>query len=276
MSRRRPAFPGALLWFWLERIGLMWGLIGAFIFGFQFVIAGIVSDNENIKIFLQMIDILPPFIKAMLGGEMLMAGNITAILLIGYQHPLILILYMIFAVGVPMSLLTGSVQSGTMELILSRSVRKTHVYYCVAGMTILGMVGLTLAMFAGSAIAVNVIELPDPANLSALFKAAVNGGMLAGTVGAIALLAAASLPKRGTAMTVTVIFLVLQYFTVFIGEWWPRLDFLQPYSLFYYVKTGLIVFKNAWQVYDMCMLVGVLMIAVIAGGFIWQRRDLRV
>ena len=119
-NNHRPPFPWPLLRFWTIRILPAWFLIASWIFLFQLAICGIVHDNERVKAFLQYIDILPSFIKAFMGGEVLQIGNIAGLIAIGYQEPFVLLLYMLYAVGVPTALLAGEVQRGTMELILSR------------------------------------------------------------------------------------------------------------------------------------------------------------
>ncbi len=116
----RPPFPWPLLRFWTLRILPAWFLIALMIFLFQLAVCGIVQDNERVKAMLQYIDMLPAFIKAFFGGKALQYGNIAGLITIGYQEPFVLLLYMLFAVGVPTALLAGEVQRGTMELILSR------------------------------------------------------------------------------------------------------------------------------------------------------------
>ncbi|MHC4753221.1 MAG: hypothetical protein ACYTFW_25565, partial [Planctomycetota bacterium] len=70
-DNNRSPFPFPLLRFWTLRTLPVWFLIALMIFLFQIAICGIVHDNENVKIFLQYIDILPSFIKAIMGGEVL-------------------------------------------------------------------------------------------------------------------------------------------------------------------------------------------------------------
>ena len=69
---------------------------------------------------------------------------------------MVLFLYMLFAVGVPTTLLTGEVQKGTMELILSRSATKTQVYFCASLLTLAGMFALVLMMFLGTVAATHL------------------------------------------------------------------------------------------------------------------------
>ncbi len=268
----RVPFPFALLRFWGGRILPMWIFIGLVIFLMQIAVCAIVHDNASVQTFLKFIDVLPTFIKTALGGQMLQAGNLPGLILIGYQHPLVLFLYMLFAVGVPTTLLTGEVQRGTMELILSRPVTKPQVYACAVMLTLAGMFALVVMMFLGTVAATRLYDFGQPIPLDLFFRIAVNGGLVAGAAGSVALLVAGALAGRTRAMSVTVVFLVLDYFAWIVAQWWPRLDFLKPATLFYYsssVKLG-----HGWPLGDILVLLVIILAASITGGIIWQRRDL--
>jgi ABC-2 type transport system permease protein len=271
LPRTRVPFPFALLGFWARRILPMWTFIALVIFLFQFAICAIVHDNESVKTFLKFLDVLPSFIKTTLGGDMLRAGNVPGLIAIGYQHPLVLFLYLLFAVGAPATLLSGEVQRGTMELILSRPVTKTQVYVCASGLTLGGMVSLVLVMFLGTVVATRLYDFGQPIPLDLFFRIAVNGGLLAGAAGAIALLVAGVSAGRSLAVGLTVALMVLNYFTWVVAQWWPRLAFLKPATLFYYVNG----FKldRGWPLGDMAVLAGVILAGSIIGGVVWQRRD---
>ena len=273
-SASRPTFPFTLLGFWLRRILPVWGLIALMIFLVQIAVCGIVCDNKGIKALLNFLDLLPSFIKTALGGEALQVGNTSALIAIGYQHPLVLLLFMLFAVGVPTGLLTGEVEKGTMELILSRSITKTQVYVCAGALTVAGMFALVLVMFFGTFTATRIYHFEEPVSLHPFFRAAINGGLLASAAGAIALLAAAGFRRRSTAVGITTAYLVVNYFVAVIAEWWPRMRFLKPATLFQYVNGPKIFREPAWPVGDMCVLAAILIGAAIAGGVIWHRRDL--
>ena len=271
-SKIHPRFPLPLLRFWVLRILPIWALIALVIFLVQIAICGIVHDNESVKALIKYLDMLP-FIKTILGGEALQVGNVSGLIAMGYNHPLILTLYMLFAVGVPTGLLAGEVQKGTMELILSRQVTKTHVYICSGLITITGMFALVLVMFGGTVFATNVYEFSQEIPLYSFFKAAINGGILASTVGGIALLAAACF-QRNTAVWLTVAYLVANYFVSIIAEWWPRMKWLKPTTIFYYVDSAKIFNESTWPISDMCVLLSILIISTLLGGVIWSRRDL--
>ena len=273
MSDSKPSpFPSTLLRFWTLRILPVWFLIALMIFLFQIAICGIVHDNARVKALLQYVDTLP-FVKAFLGGEILKVGNIAGFIAIGYQDPLVLLLYMLFAVGVPTSLLAGEVQRGTMELILSRQTAKTHVYICAGLITVTGMYALVIIMFMGTVTATRLYDFDQAVPLYSLFKLAVVGGLLASAVGGIALLAAACF-RRGLAVSLTVAYLVVSYFMSIVADWWPRMKWLEPATIFNYVGGPEIFGKRGWPLGDICVLLSILAFSTVIGGIIWYRRDL--
>jgi len=271
-GRAGPPFPYGLLTFWVHRIAPLWLFVGAVIFLMQIAVCAIVHDNESVQVFLKFLDLMPSMLKTALGGEMLQAGNTPGLIAIGYQHPLVLLLYMLFAVGTPTMLLTREVQQGTMELILSRPVTKTQVYLCAGIVTLVGMLALTLVMFLGTVTATSLYDFGEPIPLDLFFRIAVNGGLLAAAAGAIALLAAGAFGGRNISVGATVAFLVVNYFMWMVAQWWPPMSFLRPVTLFNYVD-GVQLFAG-WPLGDMTVLAAITLTATFAGGMLWKQRDL--
>ncbi len=269
----RPAFPWLLLRLWVMRTLPAWCFIALMIFLIQLAVCAIIHDNEQVKVFMAMIDMMPSIVKAAIGGDTLRVGNVAALIAIGYQHPLVMLLLMLFAVGVPTGLLAGEVQRGTMELILSRHTTRTQVYVCAGLITVIGMFLLVLVMFLGTVVATRVYAFSQSVPLYEFFKTAICGGILASAVGGIALLAGACL-RRSTAVSLTVAFLVVNYFGSIIADWWPRMHWLKPFTIFYYVN-GVKIFDQArWPLEDLAVLLVLLAVSTVLGGIIWQRRDL--
>lgn len=270
--RTRVPFPWPLLRFWFLRILPLWCFVGTVIFLMQIAVCAIVHDNENVQAFLRFLELLPSIVKTALGGDLLQVGNVPALIAIGYQHPFVLFLYLLFGVGAPTLLLTGEVQRGTMELILSRSATKTQVYVCASSLTLAGMFTLVLVMFLGTFVATRIYDFGQPIPMDLFFRIAINGGLLAAAAGTIALGVAGVMGGRKSAVGITVAILVLNYFAWVISMWWPRMGFLCPATLFYYVD-GLKLYRG-WPLDDMGVLAAIIVVGTVTGGIVWQRRDL--
>lgn len=267
-----PPFPFVLLRFWLMRILPAWCGIALLIFLVQIAVCGIVHDNDKVKTLLSFLDVLPSIVKASLGGEMLRMGNTAGLIAIGYNHPFVLFLFMLFAVGTPTGLLAGEVQKGTMELILSRPTTKIQVYACAGILTLAGMFALVLVMFLGTVAAVHLFTFKDSVPLAIFFRIAINGGLLASTFGAFALLCAGTFGRFYAAVGGSVAFLVASYFVAIISNWWPRMAFLKRATLFYLIDSSNL--WQGWPLRNMAILLAILVVVSGLGALIWHRRDL--
>ncbi|MBW8039830.1 MAG: ABC transporter permease subunit [Planctomycetes bacterium] len=274
MKNSRVSFPFTLLRFWFWRILWLWLLVGFFISIIQIIQCSIAQDNENVKMTLDFLQRMPGFIKEAVGGDILDISSTTGFIAITYQHPLVLALYMVFAVCVPTGLLAGHVQDGNMELILSRSVTKNQVYICACILTLVGMLTLVIVMFLGTVVGINVCSFDQEISLWPFFRAAIVGGLLSATAAGVSLLAAATFRNRGRAVGIAMTFFIVNYFIDLIAGWWPRAKFLGPSSIFYYLDTKEILVGTGWPTGDMAVLASILIVTVIAGGIIWNRRDL--
>lgn len=268
----RARFPWPLLIFGARRILPMWSFIAAVVFAMQISVSAIVHDNQNVQTLLKFLDVLPGFIKTALGGEALQAGNVAGLISIGHQHPLVLFLYLFYAVGTPTMLLTREVQNGTMELVLSRSATKAQVYYCAAALTLAGMFSLVLIMFFGTVTATRLYDFGQPIPLDFFFRLAMNNGSIAMAAGAIALLMAGLFAGRNSAVAGSVGLLVADYFLWVVSQWWPRLGFLKPACLFYYSNGGKLA--KGWPVDDLLSLGLFAVAGVVLGGVFWKHREM--
>jgi len=136
------------------------------------------------------------------------------------------------------------------------------------------MFALAMVMFLGTVMGTTIYHFDADVPLDRFFRVAINGGALATTVGGIALFVAACFQRRARAVMITGSDLVLNFFMALVTQWWPWLKPLAPYNLFYYVKGPQIFREPGWPVHDLTVLGVILVVAAVAGGVIWRRRDL--
>ena len=129
-------------------------------------------------------------------------------------------------------------------------------------------------MFLGTVVGINICSFDQKIALWPFFRAAIVAGLLSGSVAGMSLFAAALFNSRGKAVGLVMSFFIISYFIDLIAGSWPRAKFLWPSSIFYYVDPPKILFGTTWPIRDMCVLGAVLIATVIAGGIIWNRRDL--
>ena len=90
---------------------------------------------------------------------------------------------------------------------------------------------------------------------------------------AIGLAASVSFDRLPPALGVTLGFVVLMYFLDVLGSLWPAAQWLQPYSLFHYLKPKAILTGSAAPLDD-AVLAAVIAVAIVWALQVFPRRDL--
>jgi ABC-2 type transport system permease protein len=204
------------------------------------------------------------------GGNMFtLPGSIG----LGYIHPIAIALLAVFAIAYPLGAVAGERQRGTLEIVLSRPVSRTS-YYATA--LIVAVIFISLAIAAtlvGTALATIALDLRGELDFGNLAWLWLNGTLLYVAIAAITLAASVSFDRVGPAAAITLTIVIVAYFLQVLGSLWPDVDWLQPYSLFYYLKPELTL-TDGPQVLDLALLAVVAAAAVAYALVVFPRRDL--
>ncbi len=192
---------------------------------------------------------------------------------LGIIHPIAISLTSVFAVGFSAAAIAGERQRGTLEVALARPVSRRHFYLTLLAASF-GFVGVTMAaLLAGGVIGSafeGVIGQLGLRNLPLLW---LNGVLLFGAIAAIALAASVSFDRFAPALGVTLGVVVVMYFLEILGSLWPDAEFVQPYSLFHYLKPKVVLTGAAAPV-DFVVLAGVIAMSMVWALVVFPRRDL--
>jgi ABC-2 type transport system permease protein len=204
------------------------------------------------------------------GGDIF---SLSGSMALGAIHPISLILNSIFAVGFATAAVAGERQRGTLEVLLARplSRRKAYVTLLVA---MLSFVGVALAAtILGTILGSLISGVSDELAVARLPMLWLNGFLLFGAIGAIALAASVTFDRLTPALGITVGFVVISYFLDVLGTFWPDAKGLQPYSLFHYFAPKRIL-EGSFEVVDFVLLAVVAAVAIVWALVVFPRRDL--
>ena len=270
----RRDFPWKLARHWVARYFPLWVLVAAVIFIVQTVLAAVLHDREDLISFIGVLERLPKIFKAFIGGDELMPSSLDSIIAIGYQHPLILTMLMINAVAVPTGLLTAEAERGTMELLLVRPITRTRLYGLTTAIAMTGQAGLVGVVFLGTAVWTRVFDYGEPIPLQGFARVAVNLGAMSCAVAGLSTLAAVCFEERARAIGVVVGYLIASYLLDFSAVWLPRLEFIHPFTLFYYCVPIKVLKAGALPWMHLAVLGSIALGSVGAGWLVWRRRDI--
>jgi ABC-2 type transport system permease protein len=251
-----------------SRLGAMvgWG-IGLILFGALYI--GIYPEMGD-----QMADLADLSIYQAMGMDLSsFAGFIASVVL--QFLPLLLGIY---AITTSTGALAGEEDSGTLELVLAMPLKRWQIVTVKA--VAIALVAFLILVIAGlgnglvleavrSAVAVDV-------TFAQLLGAILNGWPITLAFIMLGLFLGAYLPNRRTAaLTLTVIF-VASFFGNTLAGMVDSLEFVRPFSLFYYLDTSAAVFTAGVAAGDVALLLGVSAVFFALTLLAFQRRNVTV
>ncbi|MEO5939855.1 MAG: ABC transporter permease subunit, partial [Candidatus Limnocylindrales bacterium] len=214
--------------------------------------------------------IIPKQLTSFGGGDVF---SLPGAIAVGYIHPISIILVSIFAIGFAASAVAGERQRGTLEVLLARPISRRRVYATLLA-AVLFFVGVVLiASILGTVLGSAIVGVADELALERLPLLWLNGILLWGSIGAIALAASVSFDRLTPALGLTLAIVVISYFLYVLASLWPDAKGLEPYSIFYYLASRDIL-NGIVNVGGLALLAAVGAGAIAFALVVFPRRDL--
>ena len=233
----------------------------------------------------------PPFIYSRFGSQfeaMLQSGifpeefarfgngdifSLTGSMAISLIHPIALVLTSVFAVGFSTASIAGERQRGTLEVVLARPLSRQSLYFTLLAAAFTFVATAIAALLAGSLVGSSLAGVFEQVPVARMPLLWLNALLLFGSVAAIGLAASVSCDRFAPALGWTLGIVVTMYLLEVLGSLWPAAEFLQPYSLFHYLKPKLVL-AGAGQPLDFLVLAMVIATAIGWAAIVFPRRDL--
>jgi hypothetical protein len=101
----------------------------------------------------------------------------------------------------------------------------------------------------------------------------LNGVLLYAAIAAIAFAASVSFDRSGPATSIVAEIVITAYFLQILGSLWPDAEWLQPYSIFYYLKADETL-ATGLQLFDVGLLAAIAVAFIAFALAVFPRRDL--
>jgi ABC-2 type transport system permease protein len=204
------------------------------------------------------------------------SGNLFTVpgaITLGTQHPFLIALIGIFSVGSAALAIAGERQAGTLEVLLARPIPRRS-YLLTQAVAILVIAGLLVALLlAGMAVGALTQDLGDLVDFGQLPLVWLNGFLLWAAFTTFSLAASASFDRSGPALSLSLAYLLLNYFLIILGSFWADAKWTQTYSLFDHFQPQEILAGKA-DPYDFALLLLLAAVPLVYALWIFPRRDL--
>ena len=150
-------------------------LLAGLVFGFAFQWVFIWMTGQvplgNLKMIL---NLLPPITERLSSVPLSQIATSTGRIAIGYDHPLVLVLFSMWGIARGSDAVSGELGRGTLEMVLAQPVTRLGVLTVQAMVTIAGAAILALATWLGTWCGLATVQLEEPVSAAAFVPAAMN------------------------------------------------------------------------------------------------------
>lgn len=212
-----------------------WGMLGPVIYiNFSSPIKDLIDSGQ-----------LPPGMKDLLqfgsGDFFTLPGALTLMM----QHPIAIALMAVFAAAVAAGTISGELDEGTLEVLLSRPIGRRALYGSNLVAVLLLVAGVMAAILIGMVISLIALDLSDEVDVGLMPLAWFNGFLLWTAFASFALAASVSFNRHSQATGLVAAFVLVNYLFEILPTFWKDVEFLQTYSLFNYFQPGEILADKA-------------------------------
>jgi putative exporter of polyketide antibiotics len=203
------------------------------------------------------------------GNVFTLSGSIA----LGFIHPIAIALLAVFAVGLPLGSIAGERQRGTLENVLARPVSRQELYVTLLVTATVFIALAVAAILAGAVTASTAMGVLDELQLANVPLLWLNGVLLYVAIAAISFGASVSFDRVAPAASIVLTIVIVAYFLQVIGSLWPDAEWVQPYSIFYYLKADETL-ESGLQPFDAALLSAIAVALIAYALVVFPRRDL--
>lgn len=194
---------------------------------------------------------------------------------LGQTHPILLVASFLFIIGLGIRAVAGELESGSLDLVLSRPLSRSSYLGSHVAVLIPGTALLALAYATGAIAADRTFDPPGvPLDPGRMLPAAMQAWLLFMAVGAIALLVSALQSERGRALGIAIGITLVMYVGNFLFALWQPLRFLTRFTIFWYFTPGPTIQNGNVPWGNCAVLAGFTTVALGLAFIAFSRRDL--
>lgn len=253
---------------WLKNL-----LLCAALFLFEMLFAVLGASVKVQQSIINDLDDVPDFARQMMGEGFVEAMIKYGVIAVGYIHPFMLIVFILFIFMAVSQMVTTEIGSGTIGFTLSKPVSRKRIYLNLGIIIYGGMALLALAAYLSSCLGIMLFHTQTHST-APFFHLAWNLFLLMIFVaGYVAVFAAVS-DSGKKLFTYGGITLFAFYLLTFAAPLWKPLDYISPLSPFSYYKPMPLLMGQHIGSPTALSIIAVSIAMFIAGAVVFNRRDI--
>ncbi len=259
----------------LHRVRRLLLTAGLLLAGFQVVLILQANSIQASNAFAKMGDLMPAFLRDMLGPSFAMFLTFKGIVCLGYFHPVVM--GALVAVSVTLATIpVMEIETGFIDLVLARPLKRHWIVTRSILVALASTVYLLAMMALGTWVGLTDFAARNAGwpSLALVGSLAINLGLLMLCWSAIAMAIGCACRRRGSAGAIAGLLGLTAYLTDYIGRAWKPADSIAWLSPFRYYSPFELVLGSALPVKNLYVLGGIAMAGFTIAYLLYSRRDI--
>lgn len=248
-------------------------LIGGALFAFEMIFAIVGTSTQVYQGMLHDMEDIPPFVEKMMGTGFVDAVIKYGVIALGYVHPFMLILFIVFVFIAVSQVVTTEISSGTIGFTLSKPVSRIRIYLNLMLVIYVGLGVLSLFTFLSSALGI-VFFYSEKLAFGPFSSLAWNLFLLMVFIAGYIVIFAAVSDTGKKLFTIGGITLFAFYIIDMAAVLWQPLEYLSPVNPFSYYDPMPMLMGNRIGSGTAISIVVVSVVMFAVGAWLFSRRDL--
>ena len=259
----------------LHRVRRLLLASGVLLAAFQVVLILQANSIQTSNSFAQMGELVPPFVREVLGPSFVAFLTFKGIVCLGYSHPVVmgaLVSISVMLATIPVM----EIESGFIDLVLARPLARHWIVTRSLLVALIATVYLLAMMALGTWIGLSNFAAKDAGwpSVELVGSLALNLGLLMFCWAGIAMAIGCACRRRGSAGAIAGLLALTAYLTDYIGRAWKPAESVAWLSPFRYYTPFESVMGSALSAKGLCVLGGIAVASFALAYGLYARRDI--
>ena len=236
-------------------------LTAGFITLFQFLILYLITTFDTQAMLVAVLQQLPPAMKAFLQDSFFSMFTLDGAAAFGFNHPIVLTLFVLNAIIIPGHHITSELESGTLEILLAHPFKRSSLLVSLWITGSLILLFIILISLAGSVSSILLFHELETIMFLRLLEICFNLWLLMILIFTVTLLIAVFSKVGVKAGSLSYGLTFFFYLLYFLSQMWDKIAFTKPFNIFSYYEPQMIVQREANYLLDIIVLTGLIAIS---------------
>ena len=240
----------------------------------QFLLIEMFTGIDTKPFITSVFELMPEKFRILIGEQFFSHLTVDGAAAFGFNHPMILAIFVIVVISIVTKHLTGEIEKGTMELILSLPIKRTYFVFRLWFIAAIITLGLIISAILGAYFGVYFFGEISYEFIYKISKIGLNLWFLIVLIMSFSLMISTFEREASKAVGKSAIVIIVFYFLDFLSTAWEPIAFTKIFNMFSYYQPQKLMFGDR-DLIDNIPFLSILII-VSLGISLWQfnRRDI--